>query len=121
MNKLLTAEELALLLGIGAPQVRKLTRENSIPHHRVGGAIRYDYEAVKRATSVDDPHALIGRFYDRVVRAWDSEGPRGNDYKMAHFDGVTAAVRDIGGITSSECEAYRKSLRSTAGYKVWAV
>lgn len=50
MNKLLTAEELALLLGIGAPQVRKLTRENSIPHHRVGGAIRYDYEAVKTAT-----------------------------------------------------------------------
>jgi len=50
MNELLSAEQLAPLLGISASQVRKLTRENAIPHHRIGGAVRYDYEAVKAAT-----------------------------------------------------------------------
>lgn len=53
MNKLLTAEELAPLLNIGPAQVRKLTRENEIPYHRIGGAIRYDYEAVKSATEMN--------------------------------------------------------------------
>jgi len=50
MNKLLTAEELAELLSLGAEQVRRLTRQGLIPHHRIGGAIRYDFEAVKAAT-----------------------------------------------------------------------
>lgn len=51
MQSLLTAEQLAPILGVGIEQVRKLTREGSLPHHRIGGAIRYDLEAVKAATA----------------------------------------------------------------------
>lgn len=62
MQPLLTAEQLAPLLGVGIEQVRKLTREGALPHHRIGGAIRYDLEAVKAATRTAGPDA------EKVVR-----------------------------------------------------
>jgi len=50
MQALIKAEQLAELLGLSPDQVRRLTRDGIIPHHRIGGAIRYDFEAVKAAT-----------------------------------------------------------------------
>lgn len=54
MGQLITAEQLGELLNVGAEQVRKLTREGVLPHHRIGGAIRYDFDEVKRATKVPE-------------------------------------------------------------------
>lgn len=111
MQPLLTAEQLAPLLGVGIEQVRKLTREGSLPHHRIGGAIRYDLEAVKAATSADRGRDRVMEYRDMLLRAWGTEGDEGNRYKVAHFDGVTALARDMGLITRSECEELRNPIR----------
>lgn len=50
MGPLLTAEQLAELCNLSAEQIRRLTRDGAIPFHRIGGAVRYDFDAVKRAT-----------------------------------------------------------------------
>lgn len=52
MNPLLSVKQLAEALQISEEQVRRLTRDGSLPHHRIGGVFRYDLEAVKAATKV---------------------------------------------------------------------
>ena len=50
MTPLLSSKQLAETLQISEEQVRRLTREGSLPHHRIGGVFRYDLETVKAAT-----------------------------------------------------------------------
>lgn len=53
MTPLLSSKQLAETLQISEEQVRRLTREGSLPHHRIGGVFRYDLETVKAATERD--------------------------------------------------------------------
>lgn len=125
MQSLLTAEQLAPLLGVGIEQVRKLTREGSLPHHRIGGAIRYDLESVKASTLAGDGatkargvEALIEQYFNMVLKYWDLEGEEGNKYKVAHFDGFMAALREWGLIDHAPCESWRRKLRAVTGSTV---
>ena len=125
MTPLLTAEDLAPLLGLSADQVRKLAREGIIPQHRIGGAIRFDYEAVKMATGPrytatgmdkEGCQKRLDQFQKMVIDWWGTEGRTGNEYKIAHFDGVTALARDLGLIDNLECEQRRRGVRQAVGY-----
>lgn len=51
MSELLTATQLAERLQINPDTVRLLTRTGRIPHHKIGGAIRYDLAEVLAATA----------------------------------------------------------------------
>lgn len=54
MNEILTAEQLAEKLSIHIDSVRKLTRDGTLPHHRIGaGAIRYNLADVLARTAVN--------------------------------------------------------------------
>jgi len=50
---LITAEELAALLGRSLPSVWRYTREGRIPHYRLGRSVAYDLEEVKAALKVE--------------------------------------------------------------------
>lgn len=53
MSEILTAEQLAEKLSIHIDSVRKLTRDGTLPHHRIGaGAIRYTLADVLTRTAV---------------------------------------------------------------------
>ena len=54
MSEILTAEQLAEKLSIHIDSVRKLTRDGTLPHHRIGaGAIRYNLADVLARTAVN--------------------------------------------------------------------
>lgn len=53
MSEILTAEQLAEKLSIHIDSVRKLTREGTMPHHRIGGAVRYNLADVLARTAVN--------------------------------------------------------------------
>lgn len=53
MSEILTAEQLAEKLSIHIDSVRKLTREGTMPHHRIGGAVRYNLPDVLARTAVN--------------------------------------------------------------------
>lgn len=54
MSEILTAEQLAEKLSVHPDTVRKLTRDGTLPHHRIGaGAIRYNLVDVLAKTSVN--------------------------------------------------------------------
>ena len=50
---LLTAKEMARILGISEQEVRRCARLGYIPYHRVGRLMRFDSEEVLRATRQD--------------------------------------------------------------------
>lgn len=50
MNPLLSVKQLAEALQLSEEQVRRLTRAGQLPHHRIGGVVRYDFDEVKAAT-----------------------------------------------------------------------
>lgn len=50
LTPLLSSKQLAEALGISEEKVRRLTRDNTVPHYKIGGVFRYDLEAVKAAT-----------------------------------------------------------------------
>lgn len=52
-NQILTREQLAEVLGMSVEQIRRLTRDGLIPHHRIGAATyRYYLPDVLSATRV---------------------------------------------------------------------
>lgn len=53
MTEILTAEQLAERLSLNPDTIRKLTREGSLPHHRIGAAVRYTLPDVMAHTSVN--------------------------------------------------------------------
>lgn len=54
MSEILTAEQLAEKLSIHIDSVRKLTRDGTLPHHRIGaGAVRYNLADVLARTAVN--------------------------------------------------------------------
>lgn len=53
MSHILTAEQLAETLSFNAETVRRLTRSGELPHHRIGGSIRYNLEDVLAKTAVN--------------------------------------------------------------------
>lgn len=99
MQSLLTAEQLAPLLGVGIEQVRKLTREGSLPHHRIGGAIRYDLEAVKAATASDKLDAAD--FIDQMIDTAPVSMMR-PDWLRGRVDGAIRMATRSGLITDEE-------------------
>lgn len=53
MADILSAEQLAERLGLHPESIRKLTREGSLPHHRIGASIRYTLADVMAHTAVN--------------------------------------------------------------------
>lgn len=52
MSQILTAEQLAEALSLNAETVRRLTRSGELPHHVIGGSIRYTLADVLARTAV---------------------------------------------------------------------
>lgn len=52
MTPLITAEKLAEALSLSGEQIRRLTRDGTIPCHRIGGAVRYNLADVLAITQV---------------------------------------------------------------------
>ncbi len=50
--KLVTADEMARILGVTARAVRRMANEKVIPYHRVGRYLRFDPIEVLKSTSV---------------------------------------------------------------------
>lgn len=53
MTEILSAEQLAERLGLHPESIRKLTREGSLPHHRIGASVRYTLADVMAHTAVN--------------------------------------------------------------------
>lgn len=53
MTEILSAEQLAERLGLHPESIRKLTRDGSLPHHRIGASVRYTLVDVLAATAVN--------------------------------------------------------------------
>lgn len=53
MSQILTAEQLAEALSLNAETVRRLTRSGELPHHVIGGSIRYTLADVLSRTAVN--------------------------------------------------------------------
>ena len=53
MTEILTAEQLADRLGLSQESVRRLTRDGSLPHHRIGASVRYILADVMTHTAVN--------------------------------------------------------------------
>ena len=53
MSQILTAEQLAEALSLNAETVRRLTRSGELPHHVIGGSIRYTLADVLARTAVN--------------------------------------------------------------------
>lgn len=63
-RKLLTAAELARLLGLSAAGVRRYARLGKLPYYRIGGLMRFDPDDVLRAikqTGGDDGGGAQGK------------------------------------------------------------
>lgn len=114
--QLLTAEELAAVLRTSPETVRRLSREKKIPHIQLGeaGAYRYDRGLVLAALQpgAESGAAMAQKYYDLAVTHWGAEGPEGDFFKLAHFEGVTAALRDLGMLSVRGCEDWRNKLRA---------
>lgn len=52
MSQILTAEQLAEALSLNAETIRRLTRSGELPHHVIGGSIRYTLADVLARTAV---------------------------------------------------------------------
>ena len=52
MSQILTAEQLAEALSLNAETIRRLTRSGELPHHVIGGSIRYNLADVLARTAV---------------------------------------------------------------------
>lgn len=52
MSQILTAEQLAEALSLNAETIRRLTRSGELPHHVIGGSIRYTLAGVLARTAV---------------------------------------------------------------------
>lgn len=48
-SRLISAEELAGLLGLPVASIRRYARENRIPHYRLGRLLRFDVGEVRAA------------------------------------------------------------------------
>ncbi len=53
MSQILTAEQLAEALSLNAETIRRLTRSGELPHHVIGGSIRYTLADVLARTAVN--------------------------------------------------------------------
>ena len=53
MSQILTAEQLAEALSLNAETIRRLTRSGELPHHVIGGSIRYNLADVLARTAVN--------------------------------------------------------------------
>jgi hypothetical protein len=53
MSQILTAEQLAEALSLNAETIRRLTRSGELPHHVIGGSIRYTLTDVLARTAVN--------------------------------------------------------------------
>lgn len=53
MSEILSAEQLAERLGLHPESIRKLTRDGSLPHHRIGASVRYTLADVMAQTAVN--------------------------------------------------------------------
>lgn len=53
MTEILTAEQLAERLGLNPESVRRLTRDGTLPHHRIGASVRYILADVMAHTAVN--------------------------------------------------------------------
>lgn len=53
MTEILSAEQLAERLGLHPESIRKLTRDGSLPHHRIGASVRYTLADVLAHTAVN--------------------------------------------------------------------
>lgn len=53
MTEILTAEQLAETLSCNAETIRRLTRSGELPHHRIGGSVRYSLADVLAKTAVN--------------------------------------------------------------------
>lgn len=53
MSQILTAEQLAEALSLNAETIRRLTRSGELPHHVIGGSIRYTLAEVLARTAVN--------------------------------------------------------------------
>jgi excisionase family DNA binding protein len=53
MTQVLTAEQLAESLSLNAETIRRLTRSGELPHHVIGGSIRYTLADVLAKTAVN--------------------------------------------------------------------
>lgn len=52
--KILTATEVAEMLGVSRETIYRLARSNQIPHFRVGTALRFSKEKVKEWIEIDE-------------------------------------------------------------------
>lgn len=53
MSQILTAEQLAEALSLNPETVRRLTRSGELPHHLIGGSVRYNLADVLARTAVN--------------------------------------------------------------------
>lgn len=53
MTEILTAEQLAERLGLNPESVRRLTRDGTLPYHRIGASVRYILADVMSHTAVN--------------------------------------------------------------------
>lgn len=53
MSQILTAEQLAEALSLNPETVRRLTRSGELPHHLIGGSVRYTLADVLARTAVN--------------------------------------------------------------------
>lgn len=53
MTEILSAEQLAERLGLHPESIRKLTRDGSLPHHRIGASVRYTLADILAHTAVN--------------------------------------------------------------------
>lgn len=53
MTEILSAEQLAERLGLHPESIRKLTRDGSLPHHRIGASVRYTLSDILAHTAVN--------------------------------------------------------------------
>lgn len=96
MSQILTAEQLAEALSLNAETVRRLTRSGELPHHVIGGSIRYNLADVLARTAVsqhpDDEavdrfasamHAKMAQARAKGKEGWDDPERCGTGHLQA--------------------------------------
>lgn len=96
MTEILSAEQLAERLGLHPESIRKLTRDGSLPHHRIGASVRYTLVDVLAHTAVNkhpDDEAVdtfAQAMHDKMAAA-RAKGKEGWDDPERFEDGVLIA------------------------------